>query len=161
MITPRKRLQKVWAAMRLRCFEPTYKAFKHYGARGITVCDEWRGNSTAFVNWAFANGYRPGLEIDRRDNDGNYSPENCRFVTRKQNARNRRNTRRITWRGKTRALADWLDDPRCRHLTRSTLLRRINSGWKPARALFDPITPEERRNRRRRPKRQKLLAFPE
>lgn len=66
----------------------------NYGGRGIKVCDEWRGkgSSKKFIEWSMINGYMKGLEIDRIDNDGDYSPQNCRYVTRKDNQRNKRMT---------------------------------------------------------------------
>ncbi len=78
------RLYSVWAQMRYRA-----KHHPDYAGRGIIVCDEWNSFHT-FYDWAIANGYKQGLEIDRRDNDGNYSPSNCRWVTRVVNGRNRR-----------------------------------------------------------------------
>lgn len=75
-----------------RCTNEKSKDYKWYGARGIKVCEEWSENPEAFVAWAIDNGYKNGMELDRRDNDGNYSPDNCRFVTHVENCRNRRAT---------------------------------------------------------------------
>lgn len=83
-------LHKVWEAMKRRCSSASDKSFKHYGGRGISVCAEWRNNYMAFHEFALSNGYVHGLEIDRKDNDGNYEPSNVRFVTPRQNCRNRR-----------------------------------------------------------------------
>lgn len=85
----RTRLYRVWASMRERCSNPKNKRFKDYGGRGISVCPEWQ-DASAFLEWANTHGYRPGLQIDRIDNDGPYEPGNCRFVTAKENAANRR-----------------------------------------------------------------------
>jgi len=71
-----------------RCANPSIKKWHRYGGRGITVCDEWK-DYQAFKAWANANGYADHLEIDRRDNDGNYEPGNCRWVTHLVNTRNR------------------------------------------------------------------------
>lgn len=85
-------LYAVANAMIERCHNPNSDGYERYGGRGITVCAEWRRDRAAFVSWALANGYRPGLQVDRENNDGPYSPANCRFVTRKVNCRNRRST---------------------------------------------------------------------
>lgn len=76
-----------------RCHNPNKDGYKYYGGRGIVVCPEWRFDRRAFVTWGLINGWRPGLQIDRIDNDGPYSPENCRFVTHKENVRNSRATK--------------------------------------------------------------------
>lgn len=67
--------------MKERCYNPNRDSYNHYGARGISMCDEWRNDFTAFEKWARENGFREDLQIDRIDNDGNYEPSNCRFVS--------------------------------------------------------------------------------
>lgn len=79
--------------MRTRCNSPSNSAYKNYGARGITVDPRW-DDFTTFEAWVLANGYDGKLDLDRRDNDGPYSPENCRFVTRSENLKNRRPRKR-------------------------------------------------------------------
>lgn len=90
--TPKQVLQSRLKDIKKRCNMTSHRAYKDYGARGIYVCDEWtgRGGLANFVSWALANGYERYLQIDRIDNDGPYSPDNCRFVTPKQNTNNRR-----------------------------------------------------------------------
>lgn len=88
------RLYGIWNGMIMRCSNPRVVAYKNYGGRGISVCDEWR-SSDAFISWALSNGYEDQLQIDRIDNDGDYCPENCRWVTPAINSRNRRVSRII------------------------------------------------------------------
>ncbi|WP_326707987.1 HNH endonuclease [Streptomyces sp. NBC_01474] len=82
------RLYGIWAGMRHRCSSPNIRAAHRYTGRGITVCDAWNDFAT-FRAWALAHGYADGKEIDRRDNNLGYSPDNCRWVTRLENLANR------------------------------------------------------------------------
>lgn len=83
-------LYKIWHGLLERCYHEEDTAYKYYGARGITVCDEWRQDAAAFIKWALDNGWEKGLEVDRIDNYAGYSPENCRIVTHKENMANQR-----------------------------------------------------------------------
>ena len=75
------RLYRIWSGMKSRCLNKNNVKYKNYGARGIKVCDEWKNDFMAFYNWAISNGYRNNLSIDRINNDDNYEPDNCRWIT--------------------------------------------------------------------------------
>ena len=83
-------LYNVWQNMKRRCDSPSLRQYKDYGGRGIFVCREWLHDFGAFFKWAISAGWGPGLTIDRRNNNGGYSPTNCRFVTRVIQGRNQR-----------------------------------------------------------------------
>lgn len=129
-------LYRRWEDMMRRCTDPQRDNYEQYGARGITVCEEWIVFDN-FRKWALANGYSKELELDRIENDEGYGPDNCRWVTKKHNGRNKRNTLRITAFGDTKAVGDWADDPRCK-VSYNLLRSRIQRGWSPEIALTSP-----------------------
>lgn len=123
---------RVWKGMIGRCCRPTHSDFSYYGGRGIVVCDEWRASSRAFVAWAIKAGWQPGLQIDRRDNDGPYSPGNCRFVTRRDNMNNRRSTVRLS-----DGRAAWPVAQR-NGVTSKSFHDRMRTGWSVDQAAMIP-----------------------
>jgi hypothetical protein len=82
----------LWANIKSRCKNQNHPKYKDYGGRGISICNEWNDDFKTFYDWCITNGWQQGLEIDRVNNNGNYEPSNCRFVTRTQNMRNTRTT---------------------------------------------------------------------
>lgn len=86
-------LYGVWKSMRQRCSLPSSTAYKYYGAKGITVCQEWDSSYTAFKEWASSSGYEEGLTIDRKNPEGSYTPDNCRWASKEAQARNTRRLR--------------------------------------------------------------------
>lgn len=130
-------LYNVWRGIKQRCHNPNYHSYNTYGGRGIKVCDEWRNSFDCFAEWADKNGYKIGLEIDRVDVDGDYSPINCRWVDDKKQANNRRNTKYITWNGETKPLSEWCDELK---LPYASILYRLNSKkWSVEKALTYPV----------------------
>lgn len=97
----------VWADIIARCEDEKEKAYKDYGGRGISICEEWRKDFQKFYDWSMENGYKKGLQIDRINNDGNYEPSNCRWVTRIVNANNKRSNKFIEHNGERKTIAEW------------------------------------------------------
>lgn len=129
------RLYSVWTNMRKRCQSPKDKEYKHYGGRGITVCDEWNKYFITFAEWAIDNGYKDGLTIDRIDNNKGYYPENCRWVDRLTQGNNKRNNRKLTLNGITHNVSQW---SRITGLKENCIRGRLNRGWSDEETLTTP-----------------------
>lgn len=144
-------LYGVWRAMHRRCSNKSDRNYPNYGGRGVYVDARWQ-ELDVFLSWAKENGYNRGLALDRRNNDGPYSPENCRFVTCKINANNTRVNRYFTIFGERKTLTEWSEDPRCvvpPTVFKERLRRHRGRGrqWTALAALTEPFYPK-RWNRR-------------
>lgn len=140
------RLSRIFSGLKVRCYNSKNKDYPLYGGRGIKLCDEWNNREIAvhtsrnctkgfiaFKKWALENGYSDELTLDRIDTNGDYSPDNCRWVSMQVQNNNRRDNHYITYQGKTQSLAEW-----CRELNLNyyKIRSRLNSyGWSPERAF--------------------------
>lgn len=126
-------LYGVWKQMKERCCNPNHHAYKDYGGRGISVCKEWMSDFKAYFEWAISHGWKEGLTIDRINNDGNYTPQNCRFVPLVIQARNKRNNKEIIYKSKAwHSLAQFCED---NELDYATIQQRLYRGWSVERAI--------------------------
>lgn len=133
------RLYRVWINMRVRCNNPKCKRYPNYGGRGIKVCEEWDKNSMAFIDWALKNGYNENLTIDRIDVDGDYEPNNCRWIDMQEQQNNRTNNRVIEFNGEKHTVKQW---SRITGIHNDTLLYRLKRGWSIERTLTEPVHTE-------------------
>lgn len=125
-----------WVNMKTRCFNRNNAKYKDYGGRGIKVCEEWLDFKN-FHEWAMSHGFEPGLSIDRIDNDGDYEPANCRWITMAAQAANKRSCRYITYNGITDTIAGWT---RRLGMKKNTLRARLNDyGWSIEKALTTDV----------------------
>lgn len=125
---------RAWVGMKLRCSNPNTKGYSRYGGRGIQVCDRWRDSFSAFLADM---GPRPSPRhsVERRNNDGNYEPDNCYWATDAEQTRNTRQNRNYTYNGRTMCLTDWARES---GRPRSTLMQRLERGWTLEQAMFTP-----------------------
>lgn len=128
-------LYSVYMDMKRRCYVKNSKAYPDYGARGIIVCEEWLNNIKSFYDWGLENGWQKGLELDRRDNNGNYEPSNCRFITRAVGNTNTRRNINVTAFGETKTATEWSRDRRCKVASRTVLDRIKNGKWDSENAI--------------------------
>jgi hypothetical protein len=137
-----KNLNQVYRDMLQRCYNPKNRRYHRYGGRGITVCLRWRLSYHAFVK---SMGKRPpGTTLERRNNDGNYSPQNCYWATWKEQFRNRKTNHWITINGRTKILDDWAKE---KGMPKITLSTRILRGWNPKDAVMRPVNPRNRKTK--------------
>lgn len=132
---------RTWVNIKKRCYNPNARHWKDYGGRGIKMCDEWKNDFMAFYRDMAP---RPECAtIDRIHNDGNYSPENCRWATPKQQGNNHRGNHLLTFNGETHNVTEWA---KIRGLTRKAIYLRIHFGWSIERTLNQPLRKTKRSN---------------
>ena len=124
-------IYKIWCGMKQRCYNQNHVSYAAYGGRGIHICEEWLDNFDSFFEWAFSSGYTNGLTIDRIDVNGNYCPENCRWVLSYSQAANRRNNLYINYNNSVVCLSE-----ACR-------LANINYDAVRSRIRNKKVTPQE------------------
>lgn len=135
------RLYKIWMGIKLRCCNKNHNTYKNYGAKGITICDEWIHDFSAFYDWSYKNGYNDGLTIDRIDNSKGYSPDNCRWATYPEQALNKSTNKHLTINGQTKTIKEWSD---IYGIAQNAVYRRLDAGWDGVTSLTTPL--QERTN---------------
>lgn len=125
-----------WVNMKTRCYNKNNPKYKTYGGRGIKICPEWM-DFKVFHNWAINNGFKPELSIERIDNEGDYCPENCRWATMLEQAKNKRTNKMITYNGITDTLQGWTK--RLGFRKNTLRVRIVELGWSVEKAFNTPI----------------------
>lgn len=142
MMLSETRLYHTWEGMKTRCYNKNACNYHNYGGRGIKVCDEWLHNFKAFQEWALSHGYDNTLRIDRIDNDKDYEPSNCRWVTNKENNNNRGDCVYVEFEGETHTLKEWSE---LYNVNYQLVWARYRRGWSIDKALFTPVATKHRR----------------
>lgn len=119
-------LYRTWKNIKRRCYNEKSKDYRWYGAKGVTMCDEWRTDFIVFYNWAISNGWGKDLQIDRIDFNGHYAPENCRWLTDLEQAQNTSQVKLVTYLGKIQSHSGWAREL---GLDRRKLSWRLANGW--------------------------------
>lgn len=131
-----KRLYNIWQAIIQRTTNPNNYEYGEYGGRGIGICNEWRNSFNSFMQWSYENGYADNLTIDRKNNNKGYQPDNCRWVSNKENCRNKRNNHCLTYNGQAKTITEWAE---ITGLSKEVIRYRITKmGWSAEKALATP-----------------------
>ena len=128
-------IKTIFMGMKQRCYNSNSISYCNYGAKGITICDEWLNNPTSFYEWAYSNGYIKGLTIERNDVTKGYSPTNCCFISKSEQSKNRTISNMITIDDETKCLSDWC---KIYNITRGAVRYRIKNGMSPEEAIKTP-----------------------
>jgi hypothetical protein len=130
------RLYRIWVGIKNRVFNNNERSYVDYGGRGISICDSWKDNFEEFQDWSLRNGYQDTLSIERKDNNGNYCPENCKWATDLEQAKNKRSNRVVTIGEETLHLQEWCRRYKIKH---NTVCQRVTYGWTYEEAIVTPI----------------------
>lgn len=135
------RLYRVWAGVKNRCYNENASNYKYYGAKGITMCDEWKDSFESFRNWAIASGYNENARpqectLDRIDNNSGYSPNNCRWANHQEQCNNQSSNKIIAFNGESHSMSEWADVIGMEY---TTLRARIRRGMSISEALTKPV----------------------
>lgn len=130
------RLFRIWSGIKTRCLDKNVIEYPRYGGRGITICDEWKESFTSFRDWALSNGYSDELTCDRIDNNGDYCPENCRWVDIKTQQNNKRTNKFLTYKNETHTVSEW---EKIRGFKRGLILSRLKLGWSIEKAIESEV----------------------
>ena len=130
------RLYRIWANIKTRCYNSNIPNYKRYGGRGITMCEEWKNNFQSFYDWSMSHGYSDELTLDRIDNDGNYEPSNCRWVTMKEQDNHRSNNVILTLNGESHTIPEWSE---ILGIKQHVIRNRINRGWSVENTLMRKV----------------------
>ena len=128
----------VWCTMKSRCNNPHTQKYNIYGGRGIKVCDEWQNSFESFYAWAMSHGYSDGLTIDRIDSNGDYTPDNCRWVSLKAQERNRRDNHIVSYNGMMMPLVEACEQAGISYDVAKVRINKL--GWDAQKALDTPVT---------------------
>jgi hypothetical protein len=140
------RLYKTWVNIKQRCFNVKNTSYQNYGTRGIVMCNEWFNDFKKFYDWCMSNGYSDSLTIDRIDNNGNYEPLNCQFITLKQQQLNKSDNHILEYDGISQTITQWAETL---NISKYTLSSRINAlGWDVVSALEKPARSKYHNGRR-------------
>lgn len=131
------KLYRVYYGMKERCCNENCVNYKYYGGKGVKIYYEWLNDFETFYDWATNNGYKDGLTIDRIDVNGDYSPENCRWITHKEQMSNTTANRRFEYNGENLTISELAEKY---NINRNTLNYRINMGWNIEKAINFPTT---------------------
>lgn len=129
-------IKVVFMGMKQRCYNKNHVAYDRYGGRGIKVCEEWLEDPVKFYGWAYANGYGDGMSIERVDYDGDYCPENCKFIPLSDQSKNRSGNHMVTIHGETLCLTEWCE---LLHIPYESVKGRVLKGWDEKDAMLECI----------------------